>query len=331
MPKLSIIVPVYNVEKYLPKCLDSLVGGSVDYEIIAVNDGSPDGSAGILADYAAKYPELIRVITIENSGVGQARNVGIDASHGEYLLFVDSDDYLMPGAVDSLAALCDGSFDICLFDSVTVNESGSILRQLHAVDREIGGCFTLESYPELMFTAPAPWGKLYRRELFTDTGIRFPGRVWFEDLRTTVKLYPNAERVKYAGGFYYNYFQRSNSITNTSKIGKNIEIIDAFDDLIAYYKANGWYEKYKQELDFLALKHILLAASVRVTLGDPDCPLLDTLLDSFLTRYPDYASNPYIPTLSGRERLVLHMLLKKQRKALRAMFRVNNAIRGKFK
>ncbi len=80
MLKLSIIVPVYNVEKYLPKCIDSLICGDGGYEIILVNDGSTDGSPDILADYAARYPALIRIITTPNGGLGHARNTGIDAA-----------------------------------------------------------------------------------------------------------------------------------------------------------------------------------------------------------------------------------------------------------
>ena len=83
MLKLSIIVPVYNVEKYLPKCIDSLICGSVGYEIILVNDGSTDGSPAILADYAARYPSLIRVFSTPNGGIGHARNTGIDDANGE--------------------------------------------------------------------------------------------------------------------------------------------------------------------------------------------------------------------------------------------------------
>ena len=99
MPKLSVIIPVYNVENYLGKCLGSVIYPELeDYEIILVNDGSTDASGSICAEYAARFPALVRVITTENGGLGRARDVGIDAAAGEYLLFLDSDDYLSPDA-----------------------------------------------------------------------------------------------------------------------------------------------------------------------------------------------------------------------------------------
>ena len=93
--KLSIIVPVYNVEKFLNKCLDSLIGQTMeDYEIILVDDGSKDASGRICDDYAERYPELVRVLHIDNGGQGRARNFGIETARGEYLGFVDSDDWV---------------------------------------------------------------------------------------------------------------------------------------------------------------------------------------------------------------------------------------------
>lgn len=331
MPKLSVIVPVYNVESYLPKCIDSLIGKSRDYEIILVNDGSTDGSAAILADYAARYPELIRVITTQNCGVGQARNTGIEAARGEYFLFADSDDYLAPGAVDALIELCDGSFELCFFDAVSVNESGKALRHIPGVSRPDGSSFSLEEYPALLLELPAPWNKIYRRELFLDTGIRYPGRAWFEDLRATVKLYPYAARIKYVAKTYYNYLQREGSITNARKADRNIEILDALEDLESYYREIGLFEKYRNELEFLALKHMLLASSLRVVMADPDSPLLDTLLDAFIKQHPEHRANPYMNTLSAKERLIYKLLMKKRRRTLRRMFLINNALRGKFK
>lgn len=330
MPKLSIIIPVYNVEKYLPKCIDSLICGDGGYEIILVNDGSTDGSPDILADYAARYPALIRIITTPNGGLGHARNTGIDAAMGDYLLFVDSDDYLSPDAFGSILAALDGSFDICIFDILSVNESGKVLKKMPGTARPDGSVFSLNEYPELLFELPAAWNKIYRRELFTATGIRYPDRAWFEDLRTTTKLYTAAKRIKYVSRSWYNYLQRAGSITNAKKSDRNIEIIDAMDDVVEYFKVIGSYDEYREQLEFLALKHILLASSLRVVTADCNDELLDRLLDSFTAAYPDYANNKYMPTLSRRERLIYRLLITKRRRLLRALFMINNAVRGKY-
>ena len=129
--KLSIVVPVYDVEVYLPRCLDSLLRQgwkAGEYEIVCVNDGSPDGSAQILADYAERHPDIIRVITQENQGLGPARYTGTMAARGEYVAFVDSDDYLIDGAY---AYLCEhflqGSPDVVHYDNKFVSTDGKTL------------------------------------------------------------------------------------------------------------------------------------------------------------------------------------------------------------
>ena len=120
MPKLTVMIPVYNVENYLKKCLDSVIYPELDdYEIVLVNDGSTDKSGEICDEYAQRFPALIRVITTPNGGLGKARDVGIDAARGEYILFLDSDDYLAPGAVPEMMALLEKDFDMCFFDSLT--------------------------------------------------------------------------------------------------------------------------------------------------------------------------------------------------------------------
>lgn len=181
-----------------------------------------------------------------------------------------------------------------------------------------------------MFELPAAWNKIYRRELFAATGIRYPDRAWFEDLRTTTKLYTAAKRIKYVSRSWYNYLQRTGSITNAKKSDRNIEIIDAMDDVVEYFKVIGSYDAYREQLEFLALKHILLASSLRVVTADCSDELLDKLLDSFTAAYPDYAHNKYMSTLSRRERLIYRLLITKRRRLLRALFMINNAVRGKY-
>ena len=106
--KLSVIVPVYKAEAFLNECVDSLLGQTLrDMEIILVDDGSPDGSGAIMADYAARFPERVRTLTLSNGGQGRARNRGMDIARGEYLGFVDSDDLVVPTMFETLCRTAD--------------------------------------------------------------------------------------------------------------------------------------------------------------------------------------------------------------------------------
>ena len=250
MPKLSVIIPIYNVEKYLAKCIESVITKSeVPYEIVLVNDGSTDGSAAIAESYRARYPALISVIATENMGLGSARNTGMDHSTGEYLYFLDSDDYLAPGGIDSILACLEEDFDLCIFDSITVSEDGRELR--HVSGCRPGDVITLDEYPELLLEIPNVWNKIYRRSLFTDNAIRFPGRAWFEDIRTIPKFYVLADKIVYKPEAWHRYLLRGGSITNSANAARNREIIDAMDDLVAFYRQQECYDRLKDILEYL--------------------------------------------------------------------------------
>ncbi|MBQ1789413.1 MAG: glycosyltransferase family 2 protein [Oscillospiraceae bacterium] len=131
--RLSIIVPVYNTEAYVAKCLDSLIEPDLGgYEIIAVNDGSTDSSGEVVRRYGERYPDLVKVVDTPNGGLSHARNVGIEASEADYLLFIDSDDYVSDRAVCEILQVLEQDMDIAVFDFVHVNESGEVTAPLTA-------------------------------------------------------------------------------------------------------------------------------------------------------------------------------------------------------
>ena len=328
MLKLSIIIPVYNVEKFLRKCLDSAIYPDLEgYEIIAVNDGSTDSSPSICLAYAEKYPQLIRTVTTPNGGLGHARNTGIDMAQGEYLLFLDSDDYLSANAVPEIMELLDRDFDICFFDFVSVSESGKLLHYTQGCSKE--GVFSLQSFPELLFEMPNACGKLWRRSLYTQTGIRFPDRLWFEDLATSPRLYIHAEKLISVHKVWYNYLQHSGSITNSSNIQRNLEIITAVDTSLDYYKAQGLYEKYLPQLAYMAFYNQLLTSSTRVNHIDRHSDVQDVLLSDYRAKFPNYRENPYIRTMPRKFKLLLHLIERRQRLALYLVMRLNDIAKRK--
>lgn len=323
--KFSIIIPVYNVKDYLAKCVDSiLVQDCRDCEMILVDDGSTDGASGPLCDdYAAAHPELIRVIHQENQGLGGARNTGIEAAAGEYLLLVDSDDYLAPETLEQLRAVVgEYSSDIVTFGFV-MDENGR-LTERHLDNLPEGRVFTLGEVKGLLLAAPNAWNRLWKRSLFLESGIRFPKRVWYEDIRTTTKLFALAKSIVYVPETFYRYVVREGSITRNVNVERSREILDAFEDLLGWYQQQGLFETYYQELSRLTVDHVYLAASVRVLRIDPKHPLLREFLDFVWERFPDFQENPYLRQLPRQHKLLIKLLKRKQYGIIRLMFQIKD-------
>ena len=328
MIKLSVIIPIYNVEAYLVKCLDSVLDGATsECEIILVNDGSTDDSGAIAAEYASRFPDTIRLITTENGGLGAARNVGLEAAAGDFVFFLDSDDRLAEEALPEILAELTPERDMLIFDFLSVNPDGSVIERMPGCGKT--GGVSLSDFPELLLAYPSGCNKICRRSLFLDHDIRFPGRVWYEDLRTMPKLYPLTERIFAAGKPWYLYLMRPGSITNSAKLLRNLEIIDAVDDLLGYYWARGLYEAYRAQLDYVAFYNMFLTASVRICQADASSPVLPQLRDAFLQRFPDYAQNPYIRSMSKKHRLLTKLLLAGQYRAVAALMHGNDKLRNK--
>ena len=326
--RLSIVIPIYNTRAYLDRCLGPvLCGRGGDYEIILVNDGSTDDSGMLAADYERRFPALIRLITTENGGLGAARNVGLEAARGEYLLFLDSDDSLEAGALDEILAVLDGSFDIGVFDLAQVNPSGETIGVLTGSGRD--GVFTLDRYPELLLQPPSACNKLFRRSLFLDSGIRFPGRVWFEDLRTVPKLYPLAETIRYFPRSWYRYLIRPGSITNNANTLRNLEILDAMEDLLRWYRQHGLYTRYEVQLCAMAHYNAFLTASVRVNAADADSEVQEKLLQWFLSAFPDWRENPCLRALPPKHRLLNWLLMHRMRRCVHWVMKLNDAAKNK--
>lgn len=336
MLKLSVIIPVYNVEEYLEKCINSVISPAVlktksqqepEYEIIIVDDGATDSSPAIADNYAAQYPEFIRVIHTENGGLGAARNVGIEASEAEYLYFIDSDDYLVDGAMDLILDSLDSGYDICIFDTIAVNIDGKELKYMPGCSR--AEKLSLKEFPELLLESPHAWNKIYRRSLYTDNNIRYPSRVWFEDLCTVLKLYCFTEKIEYMPKALHRYLQRKGSILNSGNAARNIEIIPAVNKILEFYKEQGRYEELQEILEYLAFHSQFLTASVRVCMADSKSPVLDSLMEDFLKKFPDFKKNPYVQKMGKKHSLLTKLLLSKKRFAVKIIMGANSLIKGK--
>ena len=219
--RFSIIIPAYNAEAFLPRCLDSIFSQEFDdYEVIVINDGSSDGTAVLLEGYASKYPNM-HVLTQSNHGMATARNLGIEVATGEYILFVDSDDELMLHALSNLATQINGE-DIVGFGTRILNEqTGTTIDfQLSTNDAkqysgwEYFNLYRLKSTPVHFVCI---WQRVYRRGFLEENSLRFAEglRRAEDDLFTTVAMF-HAQSVKTIAAPLYIYHVRKGSITRTS-------------------------------------------------------------------------------------------------------------------
>ena len=322
--RFSIVIPVYNVADYLRACVDSvLVNDCTDCEIILVDDGSTDGICPALCDeIAGEHPDLIRVIHQENRGLGGARNTGLEAALGDYLFFVDSDDTIEPDSLAKLSAAIEKSGAEIVAFNLASDDGAGHLTPVKANCFRSDSVFCLNDHSEFLLSLPSAWSRVWKRELFIRTGVRYPSRVWYEDIRTSTKLFAAAQSVYTIDNSLYRYLQRPGSIMNSGSLDRNREILDAFDDILNWFEGNGLAERYRNELTRLAVDHILLAASVRVARIDPKHYLLKEFAVYMDARFPGYQSNPYISQLSSLHKLLLKLIGMKQYGLIRLLFRI---------
>jgi len=248
--KLSVIIPVYNAEKYLRECVDSVLNQTEnDLEIILVNDGSPDNSGAIIAEYAARCPEKITAITVENGGQGRARNCGIDIARGEFLSFIDSDDYIEPDMYAlMLAAAEENDADVVVCDMEKRFDDGR-REYVHAA---------LQNAP--LASAGSSSNKIFRRSAVG--AIRFPTGLWYEDFAFSAKLLMLSRKTVFVDKPLYVYRCGQTSTMNNNNAGKNLDIITVMEDIRAFADAGG----YQDEFEFLLINHVLLDSLKRLAL-----------------------------------------------------------------
>lgn len=324
--RFSIVIPVYNVADYLQKCVDSVLANDCsDCEILLVDDGSTDGKSGALCDrLAEKRPDLIRVIHQENQGLGGARNTGIAAAQGDYLLFIDSDDYIAPNSLEVLSrAIEQTKAEVYSFNFIVDDGAGGLTNT--DTFTAVSEPFTLKNKPEFLLALPAAWTRVWKRELFLRTGIRYPSRVWYEDIRTTTKLFAKAASIVILPDYLYFYLCRPGSITRNSNITRNREILDAFDDILAWFKQENLQKQYENELCRLAIDHILLAGTVRVLRIDRKSTLVQELRAYLEKHFPHFAENPYLRRLPRGKRLIYRLLAGKHYRTVAMLFRLRKS------
>ncbi|MEE0945897.1 MAG: glycosyltransferase [Acutalibacteraceae bacterium] len=312
MPCISVIIPVYNVEKYLAKCVDSVITQTFsNYEIILVDDGSTDNSGAICDSYAEKHP-FISVIHQQNKGLGGARNTGISAAKGEFLFFLDSDDFISNDALDTCYNIAvKNNCDMVLFDCLCVFEDGTRGAK-YTCEFVTPDCILTGDTLKSITLISSACNRLYKKELFINNNISFPEKLWYEDLHTTPKLVPYIKTAYYytEKPIYY-YLQRKGSIMHSPDLDRIVnERLKAVNSILDYFEKNGFINAFKDELDFMKVFHgFFLPVREMQSMTHRFEKASDKLRTELLKNGTSPLHSKYLCTLSKKERLLLKWAL----------------------
>lgn len=305
MYKYSIIVPTYNAENFIIKCAESLKNQNFkNYEVLFINDGSTDDTLNIL-NHFIKDNKLknFKIITKENGGVSSSRNCGINNAKGEFLLAVDSDDFVSKDFLKKIDNAVNDDVDILIFSFFEYfNDNNK--------NKKIGINSISENIKKnAIISAPAQWNKAIRRDLFLKNNISFPDGLIYEDLGTLPKLYLLTDKIKFIDEYIYYYRQQENSIMHTFN-KKIFNIYPILENLKDYYDKNDEMKEYTNELEKIFIYNTFFIVN---TLG---CVKFNQKLKyqnesiKFLKKnYPKWYRNPYLKSEKFKTRL--HILIMK--------------------
>jgi len=334
MQLVTIVVPVYNTAPYLRKCLDSLVAQTHrPIEIIAVDDGSTDGSPPILAEYARANSDLFRVVSQENGGQASARNVGIAEAKGDWLCFIDSDDWIDPSFIEKTLnrAL---EVDAEIVDTEVMlafpAEEGFSCRNttdaLPGLRKYWDGLTDGSTHEEPGWLIVHPAGschKLFSADLIRRSGVRFPAGMNFEDLATTPRLLSRARKISAVREPMYWYRQREGS--SSKVVDSSWMDMRAVIDMLAADFAGD----FRDELGFLALSRLLTGALVRALKSGASDQKVDEMIAYMDSSFPEWRKNPYAKRFLPRvNRLILVLVRIRAYGALRFLLMGKQQARG---
>lgn len=305
LKKVSIIVPVYDVEAYIGTCLSTLVNQSYkQLEIICIIDGSPDDSVDVCKEFQKQSPDLIKIFEKENGGLSDARNYGFKHATGDYIIFIDSDDYVNHDFISKLVkAIEDNNADIAFSEVDLVYPT--FKRELLLIDR-----YAKMDQEQLFISLyPSAWNKMYTREFIEKHDLEFKKGLKYEDVNYIYKALVHSPKIVFVSDSIYYYRQRQNSMIKVVDSSVD-DLITGLIDVIEYCKQIGLFEKYFERLEYVCVSYTL-ATYMKLTakINDRNHRADNiTKAFSFLDVYfPNYRQNKYLNIKNNRSRYLKHV------------------------
>lgn len=288
MSKISVIIPVFNGEKYLKRCLNSLINQTIkDYELIIVNDGSTDNTNKILNEYKKKYQNIV-IVERENKGISESRNDGLKIATGKYICFVDSDDFVDNNYLEELLNKMESDD----FDFVTANIYLTYPNKEKKIEIDLKyDCLTLSDLKKYFLSLyPVVWNKMYKKILLKD--LKF-SKTFAEDVKYLYELLPKVKKIGKVNKYLYHYVQRDNSESHV--YDKRIfDYVKNFNILNDYYKKNNYFFL-KKEFEYIYVRYLYATFIKRVATLDKKDYLKGYKLVSYNVKnnFPSYRRNKY--------------------------------------
>ena len=289
MVKISIVIPVYNGEKYIKRCLDSILKQTLqDLEIIIINDGSTDKTQEILESYQKQCSDKIKIINKENEGQGKARNVGIDASRGEFITFVDADDEILEDMLQNLYETAKKEkADVVVCDYYEISKNGKVARK--AIPQKYN-----DIKRDYIISVAGPCNKLIKTELLRNNKLYFMQTGAYEDISMIPLIGLYASKIIYLEKPLYNYYIRQGSTMRQNTFNdKLLSIYEVLDHLTKEFERTGLLENYKEELEFIYIKHLLYAGSGRFLEYEEGKDQIRKIVQIMKNKYPNWKKNRF--------------------------------------
>lgn len=294
--RFGIIVPFYGVEKYIAKCLDSLVCQTYrNFVAILVDDESNDGSRAIAEEYQSKYPHLFMIVEEKNTGVGGARNFGFDNLPGdvEYFIFLDSDDYIDSRLLEKTNdVLKKERYDIVVYNFCEVDEDGHVFGTYNICDNKEGALSADEIRNHMKFTTIMQ-GRVYNKDFWKSTGARFPVGLWYEDTAIASFVFSKCKSLYQINETLSFYLQREGSIMNNSNLEKILDITKSLDYLKSLFMTDGSFGDYKNEIEASSAASVVVCFN-RLNMFETGSKLQSRLADYLFKAFPDCAKSQYL-------------------------------------
>lgn len=289
MRKVSVVVPIYNAEKYLNKCLDSIKNQTLkELQVILVNDGSTDSSEEIIDFYVNEYPHMFEKINKVNGGQATARNCALKNVSGEYIVFIDSDDYIEQEMLEEMyeVAKCnDSDIVVCNYYEIYNDKK---------VEKTAMKNISKNMNVNYMLSNASPWNKLIKTNIIKENNISFLEKHIYEDLATMPILTGYAKNITYIQKPLYNYIIREGSTMRQNTYNKRLDsIFVAINHLEEEFRKRKLLEKYKEEIEFLNIYHLLYAASGRFLEYMEGKKKLIEIRKIMKENYPNWRKNRY--------------------------------------